>query len=70
MAGQGFKVDDFLWTEKSYRSFNKLAGNTVTTSVLGALVMGLGFGVLLRDNDGRCLCSNLGSWDFHMKSGV
>lgn len=70
MAGQGFKVDDFLWTEKAYRSFNRLAGNTVTTSVLGALVMALVFGVLLRNSDGQCLCSNLGPEYFQIKSSV
>lgn len=55
MAGQGFEVSDFIWTEKSYRVYNRLAGNTVTTSVLGALVVGLTLGILLKDDSGRCL---------------
>lgn len=55
MCGQGFDISDFLWTERDYRQYNKLAGNTVTTGVLGGLVIAVTFGALLKDDAGVSL---------------
>lgn len=55
MCGQGFNIEDFLWTERDYRQYTKLAGNTVTTSVLGSLVTAVTFGALLKDDAGMFL---------------
>lgn len=55
MVGQGFDVADFVWSEQDYKLYNKLAGNTVTTSVLGAVIMGLTFAVLVKNPDGSLL---------------
>ncbi len=52
MVGQGFDVADFVWSEHDYKLYNKLAGNTVTTAVLGAVIMGVTFVILCKNQDG------------------
>jgi hypothetical protein len=55
LAGQGLDPADFLFTEKDYRLFNRLAGNACTSSVLGGCVIALLFGVLIKDAENQQL---------------
>ena len=53
LAGQGLDPHDFLFTERDYRAYNKMAGNCCTTSVLGAAVTAILLGVLYKREDGQ-----------------
>ena len=53
MACQGFDPRDFLFSEKDYKLYAGLAGNSMTSSVVGAVMFGLIMGVLVKDADGK-----------------
>jgi len=55
LAGQGVDCRDMVYTERDYRLYNLLAGNAMTSSVLGACVMGLTLTFLAKDAEGRPL---------------
>ena len=55
LAGQGVDCRDMVYTERDYRLYNLLAGNAMTSSVLGACVMGLTLTFLAKDAEGRFL---------------
>jgi hypothetical protein len=53
MACQGFDPRDFLFSEGDYKVYAGLAGNSMTSSVVGAAVFGLIMGVLVKDADNK-----------------
>lgn len=58
LMAQGFSPTDFLWSEKgsaAYGLHNLLAGNAMTTSVVGAVITGLLMFILVQDSDGKYL---------------
>ena len=55
MAAQGVDYCDMIWSEGDYRLYNFLAGNMMTTSVVGACITALVLGCLCKGSDGECL---------------
>lgn len=50
MAAQGFSPLDFLWSEDSYNLYCNLAGNAMTTPVVGSVVLALVMCVFLQQD--------------------
>lgn len=50
MAAQGFSPSDFLWSEDSYNLYCNLAGNAMTTPVVGSVVLALVLCVFLQQD--------------------
>ena len=56
LAIQGFDPAEFTFSEASeanYKLYNRLAGNSFTSSVAGACILGLVLGILLKDGSGQ-----------------